>query len=144
MVWGPGILGQLHSQLKNSGNGKIWKTLALEKWLWAIGADPPKSTRRTVSPPPPPTPEIHRKGTPLHDCRKFPPLDLFLGLPSRSDSKESAYNLGDLGLIPGWGRSSGEGNGNPLQYSCLENSMDRGVWWATVCGFAKRKTGLSN
>ena len=41
-------------------------------------------------------------------------------------------NAGDLGLIPGSGRSSGEGNGNPLQYSCLENYMDRGAWWATV------------
>ena len=53
------------------------------------------------------------------------------GFPCGSDSKASAYNAGDLGLIPGWGRSSGEGNGNPLQYSCLENPMDRGAWWAT-------------
>ena len=49
-----------------------------------------------------------------------------------SDGKESACNGGDLGLIPGSGRSPGEGNGNPLQYSCLEASMDRGAWWATV------------
>ena len=54
--------------------------------------------------------------------------------PGVSDSKESAYNAGDLGLIPGFGRSPGEGNGNPLQYSCLKNAMDRGVWWATVHG----------
>jgi len=54
-----------------------------------------------------------------------------LGLPS---GKESASNAGDRGLIPGSGRSSGEGNGNPLQYSCLENSMDRGAWWAKVHG----------
>ena len=47
--------------------------------------------------------------------------------PGASDSKESAYNGGNLGLIPGWGRSPGEGNGNPLQYSCLENPMDRGA-----------------
>ena len=46
--------------------------------------------------------------------------------------KESACNAADLGLIPGSGRSSGEGNGNPLQYFCLENPMDRGAWWATV------------
>ena len=46
--------------------------------------------------------------------------------------KASAYNAGDLGSIPGLGRSTGEGNGNPLQYSCLENPMDRGAWWATV------------
>ena len=52
--------------------------------------------------------------------------------PGSSDGKESAYNAGDLCSIPGLGRSPGEGNGNPLQYSCLENSMDRGAWWATV------------
>jgi len=55
----------------------------------------------------------------------------FLG---RSDSKESACIVGDLGLIPGVERSPGEGNGYPLWYSCLENSMDRGAWWATVQG----------
>ena len=54
-----------------------------------------------------------------------------------------AYNVGDLGLTPGLGRSSGEGNGNPLQYSCLENPMDRGAWWATVHGVAKSRTRLS-
>ena len=48
--------------------------------------------------------------------------------PGGSDVKASAYNAGDLGLIPGLGRSPGEGNGNPLQYSCLENPMDRGAW----------------
>ena len=48
--------------------------------------------------------------------------------PAGSDSKASAYNVGDSGLIPGLGRSSGEGNDNPLQYSCLENSMDGGAW----------------
>ena len=51
-------------------------------------------------------------------------------LPGGSDGKESACNVGDLALIPVSGRSPGEGNGNPLQYSCLENSMDRGAWWA--------------
>ena len=49
-----------------------------------------------------------------------------MGFPGGSDDNESAYNAGDLGLIPGSGRSSGEGNGNPLQYSWLENSLDRG------------------
>ena len=48
------------------------------------------------------------------------------------------------GLIPGWGKSPGEGNGNPLQYSCLENSRDRGAWWATVHGVTKGRTQLSN
>ena len=56
------------------------------------------------------------------------------GFPGGSDGKESACNVGDLGLIPGLGRSLGEGNGNPLQYSCLENSMDREIWQASVCG----------
>ena len=56
------------------------------------------------------------------------------GFPGTSDSKESAYNVGDLGSIPGLGRSPGGGNGNPLQYFCLENFMDRGAWWATVLG----------
>ena len=55
-----------------------------------------------------------------------------MGFPGGSYNKESAYNTGDPGLIPGLGRSPGEGNGNPLQYSCLENPMDRGAWWATV------------
>ena len=54
--------------------------------------------------------------------------------PGGSDSKASACNAGDLGLIPGFGRYPEEGNGNPLQYSCLKNAMDRGVWWATVHG----------
>ena len=56
------------------------------------------------------------------------------GFPGGSDGKVSAYNVGDQGSIPGLGRSSGEGNGNPLQYSCLGNLMDRGTWWATVHG----------
>ena len=52
--------------------------------------------------------------------------------PGDSGSKESAFGAGDSGSIPGLGRSPGEGNGNPLQYSCLENSIDRGAWWAIV------------
>ena len=59
-------------------------------------------------------------------------LSFCTGFPSGSDDKESACNGGDLSVIPGLGRSPGEGNGNLLQYSCLENSMDRGGWWATV------------
>ena len=54
--------------------------------------------------------------------------------PGSSDSKASVYNVGDPGLILGSGRSPGEGNGNPLQYSCLENPMGGGAWWATVHG----------
>ena len=56
----------------------------------------------------------------------------------------SACNAGDLGSIPGLGRSPGEGNGNPLQYSCLENPIDRGAWWPTVHGVAKSWTRLSD
>ena len=62
------------------------------------------------------------------------------GFPGGSDSKPFAYNVGDLGSIPGLGNSSGEGNGNPLQYSCLENSMDREAWQAPVRGVAKSWT----
>ena len=66
------------------------------------------------------------------------------GFPGGSDSKESAYNVGDLGSIPGLGRTPGEGNGNPLQYSCLENSMYREAWQATVHGVTKSQTRLSD
>ena len=62
------------------------------------------------------------------------------GFPGGSDHKESACKAGDMGLIPGLGRPPGEGNGNPLQYSCLENSMDRGAWQAIVHGVAKSWT----
>ena len=66
------------------------------------------------------------------------------GFPGGSEGKASAYNVGAPGSIPGSGRSPREGNGNRLQYSCLENSMDRGAWGATVHGFAKRWTQLSD
>ena len=64
--------------------------------------------------------------------------------PGGSDGKASVCNAGNLGSIPGLGRSPGEGNGNPLQYSCLENPMDGGDWWATVHGVAKSRTRLSD
>ena len=63
-----------------------------------------------------------------------------MGFPGGSEVKNlpaNAEDAGDMGLIPGLGRSPGEGNGNPLQYSCVENSMDRGAWQATVHGVAK-------
>ena len=66
------------------------------------------------------------------------------GFPGGSDGKEFVCHVGDLSLIPGFGRSPGEGNGSALQCSCLENSMDRGAWRATVHGAAKSWTGLSN
>ena len=68
----------------------------------------------------------------------FPRLSILkkkkLGFPGGSVVKNPAANAGDMGLIPGSGRSPKEGNGNPLQYSCLENPMDGGAWWATVQG----------
>ena len=69
-------------------------------------------------------------------------VQFYLGFPCGSDSKESACNAGDPGSVPGSGRFPGEGNGNSLQYSCLENLMDRGAWQATVHGVAKSWTRL--
>ena len=69
---------------------------------------------------------------------------LYIQFPGGSDGKASACNVGDPASIPGSGRSHGEGNGNPLQYSCLENSMDGGAWWATVHGVAQSRTWLSD
>ena len=94
----------------------------------------------------------------------FQPQDwkrsVFIPIPKKDNAKEcsnyhtvafishevkaSTCNAGDLGSIPGSGRSPGEGNGNPLQYSCLENPMDGGAWWATVHGVAKSQTRLSD
>ena len=65
---------------------------------------------------------------------------VYLGFPGGSNGKESACNAGDPVSIPGWGISLGEGNGYPLRYSCLENSMDRGAWRATVHRVAKNQT----
>ena len=67
-----------------------------------------------------------------------------MGFPGGSNGKVSACNVGDLGSIPGLGRAPEEGNSNPLQYSWLENPMDKGAWWATVHGVAKSKTQLSD
>ena len=67
-----------------------------------------------------------------------------LGFPGGSEVKVSACNAGDLVSIPGLGISPGEGNGNALQYSCLENPMDGGAWWSTVHGVVESQTRLSN
>ena len=78
-------------------------------------------------------------------CLVFLVLPHGMGFPGVSDGKESACNAGDrgdAGLIPRSGRYPGEGTGYPLQYSCLENSLDRGAWWATVHGVAKIQTQL--
>ena len=69
-------------------------------------------------------------------------LALNKGFPGGSNGKAFACNVGYPALIPGSGRSPGEGNGYPFQYSCLENFMDRGAWQATVHGVAKSQTGL--
>ena len=69
---------------------------------------------------------------------------MVLGFPGGSDGKASARNAGDPGLIPGLGRSPGEGNGNPLQDCCLENPMDRGAWQAAVHGVTKSQARLSD
>ena len=66
------------------------------------------------------------------------------GFPGGSEVKASTWNAGDPGSIPGSGRSPGEGNGNPLQYSCLENPMEGGAWLATVHGVEKSRTRLSD
>ena len=85
----------------------------------------------------------------LNVCQQCKRVSLFsasfptLGFPSGSNGKESACNAGYPGLIPGSGRSPGEGNGNPLQYSCLENLMDRGAWQATVHGDAKKESNMT-
>ena len=71
-------------------------------------------------------------------------VSLIVGFPGDSDGKESACNAGDQGLIPGSGKFPGEGNGNPLQYSCLKNSMDRGARQALVHGVTKSWTRLSD
>ena len=68
------------------------------------------------------------------------PSQVFLGFPGGSEIKASASNAGDPGSIPGLGRSPAEGNGNPLQYSCLENPMDGEAWQAAVHGVAKSRT----
>ena len=67
-----------------------------------------------------------------------------MGFPGGSELKASTWNAGVPGSIPGPGRSPGEGNGNPLQYSCLENPMEGGAWWATVHGVTKSQTRLSD
>ena len=71
-------------------------------------------------------------------------FNMLLGFPCSSDGKEAACSAGNPGLIPGLGRSPEEGNGNSLQYPCLENLMDRGAWWAAVHGVAKSRARLSD
>ena len=76
----------------------------------------------------------------IHLCQQL----TVLGFSGGSDSKESACNAGDPGSVPGLGRLPGEGHGNPLQYSYLENPMDGGAWWAVVRGVAQSQVQLSS
>ena len=93
-----------------------------------------KKSRRTVSPLKARTQQGDMaKGVMLEPC-----------FPGGSDGKETACNAGDPDLIPELERFPGEGNGSLLQYSCLENSMDRGTWWATVHGVTKSQTQLND
>ena len=69
---------------------------------------------------------------------------MIMGFLAGSDGKASAHNVGDLGSLPGLGKSPREGNGNPLQYSYLENSMNGGAWWATLYGVSKSRTPLND
>ena len=88
-----------------------------------------------------PLKKVQSSGFPLKSQRIFCIFVLFMcckGFPSGSVIKNPPANAGDTGSIPGSGRSPGEGNGSPLQFSCLENPMDRGAWWATVQGSHKR------
>ena len=75
---------------------------------------------------------------------ELPKIFPVAGLPWWLSGNESTCSAGDLGLIPGSGRSLGGGHGNPLHYSCLENPRDREAWRATVHGVAKRRTGLTD
>ena len=71
-------------------------------------------------------------------------VNIYLDFPGGSDGRASTYSAEDLDSIPGSGRSPGDGNGNPLRYTCLENPMERGAWWATVHGVTKSQTRLSD
>ena len=82
-------------------------------------------------------------GMGFHGSCIFRRLSLRLGFPCGSEGRESACNAGELGSIPELVRSPGEGNGYPLQYSCLENFMNRGAWWSTFHGVTKNLTRLS-
>ena len=88
---------------------------------------------------------IHKTKLPYVYAYVYISINLkYKGFPGGSGGKESACNAGDPGSIPGSGGSPGEGNANPLQYSCLGNPMDRGSWWAIAHGVAKSWTQLSD
>ena len=86
---------------------------------------------------------IHILFLPSRDIQFRRVNKIYICSPGGSDSKEFAYDAGDPGSISQSGRSPGEGNDNPLQYSCQENPMDRGAWWAIVRGLTKSQTQLN-
>ena len=115
----------------------------------AAGAHRPSAPLCPSPPTPPhgsgarahPARSTHRPAGPLRTSEgQLPSITLVMGTPGGSDGKESACNAGDPGSIPGLERSPGEGQGSPLQSSCLENPLDRGAWWATVHGVAESDT----
>ena len=128
---------------------KKWRKGEKERWKW--GLQESKNTKNTLiccgrSPlyllPPSGKLQIlklpSRHALPKVGKKLEQVYNKLVGFPSSSVGKESACNTEDRGLIPGLGRSPGEGNGNPLQSSCLENPMDRGAWWSTVPGIPVR------
>ena len=138
-------LGELRAQksaLEHRGEGILTRTLAggLSAWLCLGSSTCPRGGgqggRKACWTRFPAAPEA-RTQKPL----TYP---LHMGFLGGSDSKEPTCNVGEAGSIPGLGRSPGGGNGYPLQYSCLENPMDRGAWQATVHGVTKNQTGLSD
>ena len=92
----------------------------------------------------PPPPFFNKETEAKKNLGSYLTVQGLLGFPGGSDHKESAYNAGDPGSIPGLGRSPGEENGKPLQCSFLENPMDRGAWWATVHRVRKSRTQVSD
>ena len=125
MRWLDDITDSMDMSLLSSGSlSKLWE-LVMDREAWHTGVH-----------------EVTRSQTWLSNWTE---LNWFYykGFPWGSDGKESAYNVGDLGSIPELGRPPGEGNDSPLQYFCLENSMDRGAWWAIVYGVTNSWTRLS-
>ena len=150
MEWQPipvFLPGKFHGQRSLAGYSP-WgrKESNLTEWLTLLTTGGPVAK----------TPHFHCRGYMLYlwlgnkdpICLMVQPKKIIkfgiLGFPGGSDGKESACNVGDLGSIPQSGRYPGEGNGYPLQYSCLESPMDRGAWWATVYGVSKSQIWLSN
>ena len=111
------------------------ETPTSQEILWPLEAEKGKKTILPSS--------LQKEGSPA-DTLILTYLDPFWCFPRSSAAKESDYNPGDLGLIPGLGRSPGGGHGNPLKYSCPENFMDRGAWRATVHGVTQSRTQMSD